>query len=348
MKLHGVEWSEREARRRCGRPQVLAGLTRFTLSEGFEAGVEIIEVKTGSGFRFWACPSRGLDIVFAEHAGRPLCWQSPTGFAHPAYFRDGNLGWLRGFGGGLLTTCGLQSLGPPCQDEGERFGLHDRASYIPATGVCARETWVSDEACEWTIQGQLRQTRVFGPNLLLTRAITARLGEPSLTIRDTVRNEGFRPEGLAILYHCNWGFPVVSEHSILRAPSNKCEPRDEEAARGLSNWSRLEEPQDEFGEQVFFHQMQADAQGLVRAEIWNPALSWGGFVSYQAGALGHFTQWKMMGAGAYVCGLEPSNVPLLPRDQLKARGLLPMLEPGHSVQFELELGALEPGSSGGA
>ncbi len=341
MKLHGVEWSEREARRRCGRPQVLAGITRFTLAEGFEADVEVIEVKTGSGFRFWACPSRELDIVFAEHLGRPLCWQSPTGFAHPAYFSDDNLGWLRGFGGGLLTTCGLQSLGPACEDEGERFGLHDRASYIPATSTCTREKWVSDDVCEWTIEGQMRQARVFGPNLLLSRTISARLGESKLTLRDTVRNEGFRSEGLAILYHCNWGFPVVSERSVVRAPSNKCEPRDEAAARGLSHWSRLEEPQDEFGEQVFFHEMQADEAGWVRAEIWNHALNWGGFVRYRQDTLPHFTQWKMMGAGVYVCGLEPSSAPLLPRDGLKARGLLPMIEPGQSVQFELELGVVD-------
>jgi len=341
MEVCGTRWSEREARRRCGRPSVFAGITRFTLAEGVEAGVDVIEVKTGSGFRFWASPSRGLDILFAEHAGRPLCWQSPTGFSHPAYFSDDNLGWLRGFGGGLLTTCGLQSLGPACETEGERFGLHDRASYIPATSTCARENWLSDELCEWTIEGQVRQTRVFGPNLLLQRTITARLGESSLTIRDRVRNEGFRSEGLAILYHCNWGFPVVSERSVVRAPSLQCRPRDEAAARGLERWSRLEEPQDEFAEQVFFHQMQADGAGDVRAEICNEAMNWGGFVRYKAETLPHFTQWKMMGAGTYVCGLEPSNVPLLPRDELKRRGLLPMLEPGASVEFEIELGAIE-------
>lgn len=340
MELCDVQWSEREARRRCGRPSVLAGITRFALSEGSEAGVEIIEVKTGSGFRFWASPSRGLDIVFAEHAGRPLCWQSPTGFAHPAYFRDDNLGWLRGFGGGLLTTCGLQSLGPACEVEGERFGLHDRASYIPATSTCTREEWISDEICEWTIEGSVRQARVFGPNLLLKRSITARLGESSLTVRDTIRNEGFRSEGLAILYHCNWGFPVVSERSVMRAPSLECTPRDEAAARGLSRWNRLEEPQDEFAEQVFFHQMQADEAGDVRAEIWNDTLNWGGFLRYKADTLPNFTQWKMMGAGTYVCGLEPSNVPLLSRDELLTHGLLPLLEPGQSVNFELELGAI--------
>lgn len=340
MEMHGAAWSELEARRRCGRPSVLAGITRFTLSEGFEAGVEIIEVKTGSGFRFWASPSRGLDIIFAEHNGRPLCWQSPTGFVHPAYFRDDNLGWLRGFGGGLLTTCGLQSLGPACEVEGERFGLHDRASFLPATSTCAREEWSGDR-CEWTIEGQIRQARVFGPNLLLKRTISARLGEASLTVRDIVRNEGFRSEGLAILYHCNWGFPIVSERSMVRLPSLECTPRDEAAARGIASWSRLEEPQHEFAEQVFFHRMQAGEADEVRAEIWNEALGWGGFLRYKAATLPHFTQWKMMGAGTYVCGLEPSNVPLLPRSELLSRGLLPMLEPGQSVQFELELGAAE-------
>jgi hypothetical protein len=316
---------------------------RFTLSEGTEAGVEIIEVKTGAGFRFWASPSRGLDILFAEHDGRPLCWQSPTGFAHPAYFSDDNLGWLRGFGGGLLTTCGLQSIGPPCETEGEKFGLHDRASYLPATNVAVREEWSvgadGAESCEWSISGDVRQARVFGPNLLLSRTISARLGESNFTIRDRVRNEGFRREGLAILYHCNWGFPVVSEHSVIRAPSIECEARDEVAKRGIEQWKYLPAPEDGFEEQVFFHQMEADDEWRVRAEIWNEQLDWGGYVRYRADTLKYFTQWKMAGAGTYVCGLEPSNVPLLPRSELLSSGMMPFLEPGQSVEFELELGA---------
>jgi hypothetical protein len=144
-------------------------------------------------------------------------------------------------------------------------------------------------------------------------------------VRDRVINDGFRPEGLCLLYHCNFGWPVVSESSVVRAPSSTCTPRNEEAARGIENWSRLEAPRPEAKEQVFFHNLDADESGFVR---------------YDTRELPFFTQWKCMASGTYVCGLEPSNAALAPRDELRRRGDLPMLEPGEAREFGVELGAL--------
>ena len=341
MKLFDQNISRDDLRRRGGRLEQFMGCTRFELQEGPERGVEIIEVKTGSGFRFWVCPSRGLDIVFAEHNGRPLCWNSSTGIAHPHTFSESKFGWLRGFAGGLLTTCGLQSFGPPCEDDGEYFGIHDRISFTPATEVSARSLWRDESTLEIEVCGTLRQTRVFGPNLKLERTIRAVGGQSTLTVHDRITNDGFRPEGAVILYHCNFGYPVVSEDSVVRLPSKTCTPRDEIAARGAEHWNRLEAPQSDFAEQCFFHEIEADERGKVRAEIWNENLGFGGFVGYDKAALPHFTQWKMTGEGTYVCGLEPSNAPLMPRSELKARNELPILEPGETREFWIELGVVD-------
>ena len=238
--LYGKQWTRDELRRCSGTMRQIGGATRYELGEGIERGVEICEVRTGSGFRFLVAPSRGLDIVFAEHNGRPLCWNSSTGIAHPLSYERDNFGWLRGFSGGLLTTCGFSSFGGPCEDDGEEYGLHDRASYLPASEIAVAETWNGDD-CDVTVSGTIRQTRVFGPNLVLRRRITARLGENRLTVRDTLTNEGFRAEPFVILYHCNFGFPVVSEYSRIVAPSQNCTPRDEisESALPLGiNWKR--------------------------------------------------------------------------------------------------------------
>ena len=48
-----------------------------------------------------------------------------------------------------------------------------------------------------------------------------------------------------------------------------------------------------------------------------------------------------MGAGTYVCGLEPSNAPLASRTELKNRSALPVLQPGESREFHVELGIVE-------
>jgi hypothetical protein len=337
--LFGCEYSKDDLRKHVGKMAQLAGVTRYRLQDGLEKGVEILDVRTGSGFRFCVSPSRGMDITFAEHNGRPLCWNSSTGVVHPAFYEAQNLGWLRGFYGGLLTTCGLQSFGPDCEDEAEYYGLHDRASYLPATHVRVFENWVG-ENYEIAVEGTMRQTRVFGPNLSLTRRISTTLGASTLRVTDRIVNDGFESSPLVILYHCNFGFPVVSQNSIIRAPSFKCEPRDETAQAGTDNWMKLEAPQTGFAEQVYFHDMTPDENGKVRAEIWNEKLQFGAFVEYSRAQLPHFTQWKMMGAGNYVNGLEPSNAPLASRAQLRARNLLPIIEPGEEKVFEVELGVV--------
>lgn len=322
-----------------GRMAQIAGITRTELQDGFERGVESLEVRTGSGLRFGVCPSRGLDVTFAEHNGRALAWHSANGWHHPAYYNEANLGWLRGFGGGLMTTCGFNSFGVPCEEEGEAYGLHDRASYSPAENYRVTEEWVGDDY-EMSIEGAVRETRVFGANILLTRRITARAGEDRFTVHDKLTNDGFSPAPAVILYHCNFGFPVVSEHSRVEMPSISNEPRDDLARQGADTWAQMEPPQPGYAERCYFHQVQGDAHGRARAGIRNPELGFGAYVEFSTTQMPHLTQWKMMGAGDYVCGLEPSNAPLGSRVQLRKKGILPVLEPGETREFDLEFGIL--------
>lgn len=337
--LYGREYSRDELRKLSGKMSQIAGVSRYELQEGYERGVEICDVRTGSGFRFHVCPSRGMDITFAEHNGRALCWNSSTGVHHPAYYEAQNLGWLRGFYGGLLTTCGFGSFGGDNTDEGEYYGLHDRASYLPASGIKTFEEWVGDDY-QIAVEGTVRQTRVFAPNILLTRRVSTTLGANTLRVRDTLRNDGFESTPAVILYHCNFGFPVVSQDSIIRAPSALAEARDEYARQSVGTWHQLEAPQTGIAERCYFHTMQPDENGEVRAEIWNEKLHFGSFIQYKFEQLPYFTQWKMMGAQNYVNGLEPSNAPLASRNQLREQNQLPMLEPGQEKVFEVELGAI--------
>jgi hypothetical protein len=119
---------------------------------------------------------RGLDIGPAEYRGIPLAWLSPAGFPHPAFFEPEGLGWLRTFGGGLLTGCGLSYLGAPDRDAGEELGQHGRLSVLPASQVQTGERWEGDECVFW-LQGTVRQARLFGENLRLIRRIETWLGK---------------------------------------------------------------------------------------------------------------------------------------------------------------------------
>ncbi len=313
----------------------IAGFTRATLRDGHENGVEMIEMRSGAGLRIGICPSRAMDIVFAELNGVNLTWRHPNGAAHPAFYGADNFDWLRGAPCGLVTTCGLESFGPPCEIDGEKWGIHDRIAYTPAREVVPQTIWRDDDDCEFRLSGIVRQTRLFGANLELRRTLSMKLGENRLILRDEIRNAGFEAAPFCVLYHCNFGYPLLEEGAQIIVEFD-VQARDEDAARGLANWANVESPQVGYKEQVFFHQLRGDASSHAVAAIWNEARKLGVQLKFDRAQLPFLTQWKMLGAGAYVMGLEPSNAPLASRAQLLERGEMPILQAGETREFAIE------------
>jgi galactose mutarotase-like enzyme len=336
--LFGRSFRREDLRKLVGGLAQVAGIRLVELADGRVRGMRAADVYTGSGFRFQVLVDRGLDIGPAEHAGRPLAFVHPA-LGSPALHERPGAGWLRTFGGGLVTTCGLDHFGPP-DPEGEGYGLHGRASHLPAENVRVRQEWHGEEYV-LELEGETRQTRLFGENLRLERRISTRLGATSLLLEDRVTNEGFRPAPLAVLYHCNLGFPVVSPDSELLVRDRSARPRDEAARAGLADHLRFGPPQAGFAEQVFFHEPRVGGDGLAAAAVVNRALGFGAFVRWRAAELPVLAHWKMTGEGEYVCGLEPSTHAMTPtRREQREAGSLRDLAPGESVSFRLEIGAL--------
>ena len=144
-KLYGCELSRGELMRKIGDISQIAGTRSYQLTHGNENGVDGVDFRTGTGFNFTVLPGRGMDISYAEYNGQPLCWRSATGDMESSYFESAGLGWLRGFYGGLLVTCGMTYAGAPCTDEESELGLHGRTSYTPAKNVWTDGQWEGDE-----------------------------------------------------------------------------------------------------------------------------------------------------------------------------------------------------------
>ena len=337
--LFGRAYARGDLQRLTSTLSQVAGVRMLERADGKARGLRQADVYTGSGFRFEVLLDRAMDIGAAEFGGRPLAWLHPA-LGPPAQFEPQGRGWLRTFGGGLVTTCGLTHIGQPDSDAGEEFGLHGRISHIPADHVQVSEAWSGDEYVI-SISGQMRQAVLFGENLLLTRSISTRLGANQFTLKDVVRNEGYRSTPHMMLYHCNFGFPVVSPDSALLIEDESVEARDEAALRGLSEHTQFGQPMPDFAEQVYIHRPQASADGFARAAIVNRALNFGASVRYRLRELPYLWQWKMMGAGEYVCGLEPTNHPPTPHSQLRAQGNLRMIEPGEEIEYWVEIDVLE-------
>lgn len=343
VQLFGRYWTKRELHKYVGSLSQVGGVRLSQLDDGKGQGIRVAEFDTGSGFSFNVLLDRGMDVGTAKYRGASLTWESAVGPVHPAYFEKEGLGWLRSFPGGLVAGCGMTYTGAPCVDQGEELGLHGRLSHIPASNVWADGAWRGEEYELW-VRGRMRETVVFGENVTLTRRIWTQLGESRLFIRDVVVNEGFRTTPHMMLYHCNFGFPLLAEGAELISKSTKVVPRDEAATPGLDVHARYEAPIDGYAEQVFYHDMVAGDHGYVTVVLANRAFAGGqglgAYVRYRQAELPRFIQWKMVCAGTYVTGLEPCNCGVEGRDKDRERGVLPFLKPGEQREYMLEIGVL--------
>ncbi len=309
--------------------------------------MRILEFRTGSGFAFDVLVDRAFDIGRCEVGGKSLAWESAVGVAGPWYFEPEGLGFLRNFGGGLVTTAGLEHVlfmaedtaehysYPPKQTE--RYGLHGRISNRPGMLRGYGERWEGDECVLWA-RGDVLQASVFGEQLLLRRSIEARVGESRLIIRDEVENVGHAVTPHMFLYHVNVGWPVVDDGAELMLPATAVRARDN---HDVKNYRVLQPPQQNFVEQVFEHQLASEADGRVPVGIVNRRLEMGAYQIFNSRQLPHHFVWRMLGAGTYVVGLEPSTNRVEGRLDARARGELIELNPAERRQYELELGALE-------
>ena len=229
IKLYGEEYQRLQLLRHIGDISQIAGVRQYELASGAEQGVSGVDFRTGAGLNFSVLPDRGLDISYAEYNGIPLCWRSSTGDVAPTYYEPEGNGWLRGFFGGLLTTCGMTYLGEPDTDDGESLGLHGRVSYIPAQNVWIDSRWEGDRYIMWA-QGKVTETTVSGENLCRTRRVWTELGATKLYIEDIVENLGYQDTPHMYLFHINPGFPIVAEGSELIVPSTQVTPMDDRSA----------------------------------------------------------------------------------------------------------------------
>ena len=313
---------------RVGRMEQLAEIRRTVLDDGKGRGMRAWEVTNASGLAFTVYPDKGLDIGPATFNGLPLTWMTRNGAVAPAFYDASGIEWLRTWAGGLLTSCGWLNVGPDCAGE----GLHGRQDHIPAEDVNSRAYW--DEKGDYVLEitGRIVHARVFGEYIVTNRTIRTRLGKSEIEILDETENRGPAPSPLMQLFHMNFGWPLVSEHSSLEAPEHTVTPQNPYCAEHLGEWSRFAAPVPNFPEQVFYHDLPTDADGFCTMKIVNPDTKLAVAVSFRKAELPYLIQWKMPGACEYVTGLEPSNC--YPEGQTKnaERGILRTIAPGEVVK----------------
>jgi hypothetical protein len=309
----------------------LAGVDLVEAIDGPERGVRKAMVRSGSGLEFTVNIDRGFDIGDARLNGVPMTWRSPAGAAHPYAFQDDSQGWLRRFPGGLLTTCGFDNAGPA--SGGRTF--HGRASQTPAKLLVNQATWHND-SCTLELVGQYQDYRLFSDYLVITRTIRVECGTNKIRVQDSVENCGNRPSAVMVFYHCNFGYPLLCDTTKLLVESTVT-PIDDSAAEGIHSYAMMHAPKRGQKEQVFLHDITANANDEIAVHLVNEQLSAAVTLRYSKMQLPYFLQWKNLSEGAYVLGLEPCTCGPLGYQGEKEAGRVRWLEPGESQTLALDI-----------
>lgn len=312
-----------------GNPAQLVTVRRVTVAEGRAKGTGIIEVKTAAGLELDILPDAGLDIGQCRYRGVNMSWMSKNGYDSPAAISPCETEFLNTFPGGLLYTCGLRSAGPANRDGGEWHPLHGRYHSLSAEQVCAE--LMEDEII---VRGVLRETALFGHVLEVRREIRIPAFGASVTVRDTVTNLTPKDEEFMQIYHCNFGYPLLSENARLELPEDReTIPRTEFAATGLGLECGFDKPIPGEEERVFFQKMRSD----FTASLHNPGLGIRMTMNWSGDTLPILSQWRSMAAGDYVLGLEPTNCYIMGRHEERENGTLPVLKAFESVTNTVQI-----------
>jgi hypothetical protein len=346
--IWGRKYTRAQLLQHIGDLRQLADVRPFEFADGPERGTRGVSFRNAAGLAFRVLLERGMSLYDLQFRGTPLPFLTPAGAVHPAFHEPHGTGWLRSWPAGFMTPCGLTQVGSPCRDGEEELGLHGRAASLPAENVSWGTDWQGDEYSLW-VEGSMRESVLFGENLLLRRRVWTRLDAPRLWIEDRVENQGQQPAPHMFLQHINLGFPLVSGDTRLILPEHTTRPRDETAAAGLAECLVFSDPIPDYAEQVFYHDLSAQADGRVEISLVNLAFNHGQGLGltlrYSKDQYPIFVEWKMMRSGTYVVGLEPSNCLVEGRAAARASGRLQFLQPGETRQYaiEVELFETKPG-----
>jgi hypothetical protein len=314
---------------------------------GKQEGVELIVIDNGA-MTISVIPTRGMGILSVQCGDIRLGWDSPVQeIVHPSFVNltsRGGLGWLEGFNE-WLCRCGLESNGAPGPDRvpgttGNEtpvdLTLHGRLANLPAQEV----DLIAHREPPFTIKvrGRVDERIFHGPALELYTELSTEPGSHTFRVRDIVTNRAGVEQEFQMLYHINFGPPLLESGSSFLMPLAQVTASNERATKDITSFDRFAGPTPGFTEQVYFLRPRADGNGNTVALLRNKAGTRGASLRFSTAVLPYLTLWKNTAAteDGYVVGIEPgTNFPNNRRIERKF-GRVPKLAPGASHTMTLD------------
>ena len=339
----------------CAEDGVLAAgtdwsVTKKTLVGGLQQGVEILQVDNGK-MQFDVILTRGMSVGSITCGQIRLGWDSPVQqIVHPMFVNqqdDGGLGWLSGFNE-CMVRCGVSFAGQPGEDAGIPLTLHGRIANTPASEV---EVIVEEQSQPRIRIRGLVSERVFkfGSFDLWTEVSTV-VGSRQVGFHDRLTNQSEYSREYQIIYHANFGPPILEESARFWGPIQEISPLNDYAGQGLDRFETFKAPTVDYGEQVYCLRLLADEQQKTTVMLQDAAGNQGVAMRYDTSTLPAFNLWKNTDtlSDGYVTGLEPATGFPFNRSVERRNHRLPRLGAGETVEFDVAFEVLENASEVGA
>src|SRR5262245_41924895 len=333
--------------------EVVAGaqgcsIRKLTLDGGKQEGVDVIAVDNGK-LKFSVCPTRGMGVLSVTMGDIFLGWNSPVKeIVHPKLINlqsRGGLGWLEGFNE-WMVRCGLESAGHPGVDRfinnvGDEatmeLTLHGKIANIPASEV---EVVIDPEPPHrLRVRGRVEERMFYGPKLVLEAEISTVPGSNEFQLADLIANDGEDEQEFQIIYHANFGPPLLEEGSTFAAAVERVTPFNQHAAKDVASYANYQGPRLGFTEQVSCLYPKSDRAGRALIMLRNKARDKAVSMKFATGELPFVTLWKNTNAlkEGYVTGLEPgTGFPNNRRIERKF-GRVPKLPPGGTFKASIDV-----------
>lgn len=312
----------------------IARVQSSILEGGAAPGMRVIDVSLIDGMSFQVLPDRGLDIGAAwcaSPSGRfvPVSWTSRLGAHLLPIDQPVGSAWITRFTGGLLTTCGIDNVGPAS----EGVGLHGSFSHRRASQVTVSRREHTDSV-EVEITGTIHDADALSRNIRVVRRITSSSGQRSLRVEDTATNHGTSDEPIPLLYHLNFGAPFWSDgSSVTFADGTTAVARDADAA---AEKNAHEFPGVGPGRRERVYEQVVPVSELP-ASIDSPLTGLVAELRWSQATLPRCVQWIHPASGVSALGIEPSNASVMGRAHDRSEKRLPILSPDDSLTTWVEI-----------
>jgi len=323
----------------------LGGIETSVIDNGAGRGTRIAWINTGTGLRFKVVIDRAMDIADAFYNEHSLAWLSHAGITSAQPLSDKGIDWLRTFGGGLLVTCGLSHVGGPESDEFGERGIHGQISNLPAEIESVIQPDPLSGKMDMSITGIIRQSQALGDRLELRRTISATLGKSVIRIHDEVINRGNTDAAHMLLYHCNFGWPLVNEGTkiVWNGTWKARDGNPNKIFKEGNDFKTCPAPLDDHqggGEEAAFIDLDSDKDGFCNCGLENARIGIFVNLKFQKKQLPCLTNWQHFGKGEYVVGLEPGTNPPIGQSLARRQNELIQLAPGETKNYTLEIEVL--------